>query len=73
MPRPKKQDVTKETMEKIGKVTTEHGVRIDGFIPFLNKVDKLTESLEQIRRSMYFMEDRQKKLMEILEKHFKNN
>lgn len=54
-----------EIVGKLNQIITGHGVRVDAFIPLLNKIDKINENLIKIQKSLYFIEDRQKEMLSI--------
>ena len=43
-------------------------VRVDNFGLLLNKIDKTNEILEKITKQIFFLEERQKKMLEVMSK-----
>jgi len=57
-----------ELIEELEKkeLLTKHGLRIDGFGHFINQIDKIEKTLEKLQRNIYFMEERQKRIEDLL-------
>lgn len=60
-------DENAELVRKLNEVVNKNGVRIDAFIPLLNKIDKQTEVLDKIQKLLYFMEKRQQEWFKLIQ------